>query len=131
MVPMSADTWSLSFAKYLELRFLGDSYTLRGSATCQHNLHHEHHQYFAKGNLVAAFKFSPIHDRWEISLPPRLISLEPTINTDVVIVDLRNLAIKGHDVFSSIVEHLIGLDTLSEEGRLKFVCIGGKKKFIW
>lgn len=117
MVPMSSDTWSLSFAKYLELRFLGEAYTRRGVDNCTHSLHHEHFQYFAKDNLVAAFKFIPIRVRWEISLPPRLITLVPPSNAHAAAVDeLRLLAIKGHDVFSSILEYLLNLESATEEG---------------
>jgi 1-phosphatidylinositol-3-phosphate 5-kinase len=56
---MSADTWSLSFAKYLELRFHGGMYQRRGreGTVCTHSLHHEHYQYFGMGNIVASFKY--------------------------------------------------------------------------
>jgi 1-phosphatidylinositol-3-phosphate 5-kinase len=59
VVPMSADTWSLSFAKYLELRFHGGMYRRRGQAgtVCPHSLHHEHYQYFGMRNIVASFKY--------------------------------------------------------------------------
>lgn len=56
-VPMSTDTWSFSFAKYLELRFYGGIYTKRGNEGCQHSLHHDHCHYFGYKNLVASFKY--------------------------------------------------------------------------
>ncbi|KAG0730325.1 1-phosphatidylinositol 3-phosphate 5-kinase [Chionoecetes opilio] len=54
--PMSLETWSLSFAKYLELRFYGGSFTRRGNPGCSHSLHHDHYQYFGYKNHVAVFK---------------------------------------------------------------------------
>jgi hypothetical protein len=59
VVQMSADTWSLSFAKYLELRFYGRVYQRRGQdgTVCPHSLHHEHYQYFGMRNVVASFKY--------------------------------------------------------------------------
>lgn len=56
MVPISLETWSLSFAKYLELRFYGGSFNRRGTQGCTHSLHHDHFQYFGYKNQVAVFK---------------------------------------------------------------------------
>lgn len=57
VVPMSLDTWSMSFAKYLELRFHGDWYGRRASADpCPHSLHHDHIQYFGYKQTVVSFK---------------------------------------------------------------------------
>ena len=55
-VPMSDDTWSFSFAKYLQLRFHGSIYTRRGEPSCNHSLHHDNHQYFGYRNIVVSFK---------------------------------------------------------------------------
>ena len=59
VVQMSADTWSLSFAKYLELRFYGRMYRRRGQdgTLCPHSLHHDHYQYFGMGNIIASFRY--------------------------------------------------------------------------
>lgn len=58
VVPMSLDTWNMSFAKYLELRFHGSVYTRRaGVSVCSHSLHHEHYQYFGCKQIVASFRW--------------------------------------------------------------------------
>jgi 1-phosphatidylinositol-3-phosphate 5-kinase len=59
VVQISADTWSLSFAKYLELHFYGQMYRRRGQdgTVCPHSLHHEHYQYFGMRNVVASFRY--------------------------------------------------------------------------
>lgn len=56
IVPMSADTWSYSFAKYLELVFHGHVYSRRGKIACPHSLHQDLYQYFGFKNYVATFK---------------------------------------------------------------------------
>lgn len=56
IVLMSDDTWSFSFAKYLEMRFYTNVYSRRGNEACGHSLHHDHHQYFGYKNIVAIFK---------------------------------------------------------------------------
>lgn len=111
VVPMSDDTWSLSFAKYLELRFHGSAYTRRGTDTCQHSLHHDHYQYFTKKNMLAVFKYTKI-SQWEISLPPPVINImyDPKQHADVI-EEMKSIALKGDEVFSCIREKLTTLQT--------------------
>ncbi|CAL7943576.1 unnamed protein product [Xylocopa violacea] len=111
VIPMSDDTWSLSFAKYLELRFHGNAYTRRGTDTCQHSLHHDHSQYFTKKNMLTVFKYTRI-SQWEISLPPPLINIiyDPKQHADVI-EEMKCIALKGDEVFSCIREKLSTLQT--------------------
>ncbi|XP_067015555.2 1-phosphatidylinositol 3-phosphate 5-kinase [Anabrus simplex] len=110
VVPMSSDTWSLSFAKFLELRFHGYMYTRRGPETpCLHSLHHDHLLYFGYKNIVASFKYTSINP-WEISLPPPLVSIsyDPQQQAKVV-EEIKKLTLKGYDVYSNIRERLYSL----------------------
>ncbi|XP_033330522.2 1-phosphatidylinositol 3-phosphate 5-kinase fab1 isoform X2 [Megalopta genalis] len=111
VVPMSDDTWSLSFAKYLELRFHGNAYTRRGTDTCQHLLHYDHSQYFTKKNMLAVFKYTKI-SQWEISLPPPLINIiyDPKQHADVI-EEMKSLTLKGDEVFTTIREKWTTLQT--------------------
>lgn len=60
VVALSNESWSMSFAKYLELRFYGHQYTRRANAEpCGHSIHHDYHQYFSYNQMVASF-------RWEV-----------------------------------------------------------------
>ncbi|KAK5642357.1 hypothetical protein RI129_008524 [Pyrocoelia pectoralis] len=112
VVPMSNDTWSFSFAKYLELRFYGGLYGRRGSAGCSHSLHHDHFQYFGYKNLVASFKYSPVQ-LWEISLPPLLITILYNIpeQQNELIDEIKTLALKGHEIYNLISDRLLILST--------------------
>ncbi|XP_066582542.1 1-phosphatidylinositol 3-phosphate 5-kinase isoform X2 [Prorops nasuta] len=106
VVPMSDDTWSLSFAKYLELRFHGSTYTRRGIDNCQHSLHHDHIQYFSKKNMLAVFKYAKI-SQWEISLPPPLINIiYDSKQHSLMIEEIKSLALLGDEVFCNIREKL-------------------------
>ncbi|XP_011640155.1 1-phosphatidylinositol 3-phosphate 5-kinase isoform X2 [Pogonomyrmex barbatus] len=111
VVPMSGDTWCLSFAKYLELRFYGGIYTKRGMDSCQHSLHHDHYQYFTRRNMLAVFKFTKI-SQWEISLPPPLINIiyDPKQHANVI-EEMKSVALKGDEVFTAIREKLTSLQT--------------------
>ncbi|KAK9746951.1 FYVE zinc finger [Popillia japonica] len=109
-VPMSRDTWSFSFAKFLELKFHGSLYTRRGNIVCSHNLHHDNIQYFSYNNLVASFEFSHIQ-LWEISLPPPVIKINYTKVKDYneMVEEIKTMALKGHEIFSLISEKLLAL----------------------
>ncbi|KYM97169.1 1-phosphatidylinositol-3-phosphate 5-kinase [Cyphomyrmex costatus] len=111
VIPMSGDTWCLSFAKYLELRFYGGVYTKRGMDTCQHSLHYDHYQYFTRRNMLAVFKFTKI-SQWEISLPPPLINItyDPKQHANVI-EEMKSVTLKGDEVFSAIREKLTSLQT--------------------
>ncbi|XP_076042433.1 1-phosphatidylinositol 3-phosphate 5-kinase fab1 isoform X3 [Oratosquilla oratoria] len=109
VVPMSHDTWSLSFAKYLELRFHGFSLCRRGAPSCNHSLHHDHFQYFGFKNLVAIFKYNSVTLR-EIALPPPAIVLEMTpISQSAVVEEIKQVAVQGYSVFSTILERIASL----------------------
>ncbi|KAH9362310.1 hypothetical protein HPB48_002288 [Haemaphysalis longicornis] len=110
LTTMSDETWSLSFAKYLELRFHGNAYTCRSlHQQCQHSLHHDHYQYFASQQIVASFKYSPIAMR-EVALPPPVISIVDEIpQVSAVGDEIRDLALKGYWVYNTVVETLCSL----------------------
>ncbi|XP_071447808.1 1-phosphatidylinositol 3-phosphate 5-kinase isoform X2 [Hetaerina americana] len=132
VVPLTSESWSMSFAKYLELRFHGYLYTRRGPNGCNHSLHHEHYQYFLMDKMVASFKYTKVSP-WEISLPqPHILprhSLPPwtgpagTINgevktvveenirqqTGLVVEEIKTLALKGYEVFTAVREKLFAL----------------------
>ncbi|XP_076363235.1 1-phosphatidylinositol 3-phosphate 5-kinase fab1 isoform X2 [Tachypleus tridentatus] len=111
LVPLSQDTWSLSFAKYLELRFHGNQYGVRTVSECSHSKHHDHHQYFAHKHVVASFKYTPIVMR-ELVLPSSVIKIEQQVVASIkhaTIEEIKHLAISGYSVYSTIVERLCSL----------------------
>lgn len=114
VAPISDDTWSLSFAKYLELRFHGGVYSRRGTDTCQHSLHHDHQQFFSKRNMLAVMRYYKI-SQWEISLPPPIINTfyDSKLHINVV-EEMKGLALKGDEVFSCVREKLNGLQLDSD-----------------
>ncbi|XP_035226923.1 1-phosphatidylinositol 3-phosphate 5-kinase-like isoform X2 [Stegodyphus dumicola] len=110
VVSMSQDTWSFSFAKYLELRFYADGYKRRGSKElCSHSLHHDHYQYFAKNQLVAIFKYTPVFI-WELAFPSFIISvLDKAIPVTSLIEQIKVIAMKGHAIYSDLLAMLFAL----------------------
>ncbi|XP_050725052.1 1-phosphatidylinositol 3-phosphate 5-kinase-like isoform X2 [Eriocheir sinensis] len=112
--PLSLESWSFSFAKYLELRFYGGSFNRRGNPGCSHSIHHDHYQYFGYKNHVAVFKYNPVTLR-EVVLPPSQMKLSsPPISQTSIVELIKGVAVQGYSVFSTILEKVTTL--LSECG---------------
>lgn len=82
-MPISSETWSMSFGKFLELRFYGGGFGHLGvPAGCHHLLHRDFDQYFGFQQTVAAFKYSTLTLR-EIVLPPEEVTVaDPDLACD-------------------------------------------------
>ncbi|XP_013386893.1 1-phosphatidylinositol 3-phosphate 5-kinase-like [Lingula anatina] len=132
VVPIALETWSLSFAKYLELRFHGNVYTRRDAQkSCTHSLHSDHYQYFGFKQTVASFKYSTVKNK-DIALPPlricyvkdcgfweeQTLKWMPAVNWHYKTKEgLKKLYQDGLQVFDSIVQllHKLRLETQSDK----------------
>ncbi|XP_060113445.1 1-phosphatidylinositol 3-phosphate 5-kinase [Heteronotia binoei] len=112
VVPLSNDSWSMSFAKYLELRFYGHQYTRRANAEpCGHSIHHDYHQYFSYNQMVASFSYSPIR-LLEVCVPHPKIYIKRRVPLKVTILqDLKDFAQKVSLVYAAVDERLTSLKT--------------------
>ncbi|KAJ8321633.1 hypothetical protein KUTeg_000104 [Tegillarca granosa] len=113
LVPMSRDTWNISFAKYLELRFHCPEFTRRASAEpCSHSLHHNCSQYFGHRNIVATFKYYPI-SKLEVALPPSVIFLQENITKFQWMKlkeEVKYITNKGTDMYCLVLENVVTLN---------------------
>ncbi|XP_062907918.1 1-phosphatidylinositol 3-phosphate 5-kinase isoform X3 [Mobula hypostoma] len=112
VVPLSRDSWSMSFAKYLELRFYGHQYTRRANVEpCGHSMHHDYHQYFSYNQMVASFSYSPIR-MLEICLPPLEIYIKHQIpSKQLIMQDLKDFSQKVSQIYSTVDDRLVSLKT--------------------
>ncbi|XP_069052410.1 1-phosphatidylinositol 3-phosphate 5-kinase isoform X3 [Lepisosteus oculatus] len=112
VVPLSNDSWSMSFAKYLELRFYGHQYTRRANAEpCGHSMHKDYHQYFSYNQMVASFSYTHVR-LLEICLPPPKIYIKhqgPSKTT--LLQDLKDFSQKVSQVYLVIDDRLTSLKT--------------------
>jgi len=110
IVPVTSDTWSLSFAMFLHILIHENQITRRGSdrpdAKCTHSLHQEHLTCFGKLDAVATFKFTSIQ-MWKLVPPCATPELpEPHVTQDILLLKLKTLKKHGSSVFSSVLEKL-------------------------
>ncbi|XP_037768106.1 1-phosphatidylinositol 3-phosphate 5-kinase isoform X2 [Chelonia mydas] len=112
VVPLSNDSWSMSFAKYLELRFYGHQYTRRANAEpCGHSIHHDYHQYFSYNQMVASFSYSPIR-LLEVCVPHPKIYIKRQAPLKVTILqDLKDFSQKVSQVYLAVDDRLTSLKT--------------------
>ncbi|XP_076857787.1 1-phosphatidylinositol 3-phosphate 5-kinase isoform X3 [Brachyhypopomus gauderio] len=112
VVPLSNDSWSMSFAKYLELRFYGHQYTRRANAEpCGHSIHKDYHQYFSYNQMVASFSYIPVR-LLEICLPPPKIFIRNQgPSKSGLQQDLKDFSQKVAQVYAAIDDRLTSLKT--------------------
>uniref|UniRef100_A0A8D0GHP6 1-phosphatidylinositol 3-phosphate 5-kinase n=1 Tax=Sphenodon punctatus TaxID=8508 RepID=A0A8D0GHP6_SPHPU len=112
VVPLSNDSWSMSFAKYLELRFYGHQYSRRANAEpCGHSIHHDYHQYFSYNQMVASFSYSPIR-LLEVCIPHPKIYIKRQAPLKVSILqDLKDFSQKVSQVYTAVDDRLTSLKT--------------------
>lgn len=112
IVPMSMDTWNMSFAKYLELRFHGDIFTRRASAEpCEHSMHHDHIQFFGCMDIIANLKFSQIILK-EVAMPClviRTVEKSQVISITKLREETKYLAKRGLEIFSIALDLVVRL----------------------
>lgn len=117
-IPLSDTTKSLSFAKYLELRFHAHNYKKRSeddaedSDKCKHSLHRDYIHTFIYKGVAAKFVYKPI-EVYEIGLPPCIINLERPrpFESSSVMEDVKKFSVRGHEVYSKIHEKIADLAT--------------------
>lgn len=133
-VPISVDTWCLSFAKYLEHRFHGHAYRRRtvdaagaaaGSAEqstsgpCTHSMHRDYVQFFSFNGIVASFVYTPLQP-WSLRLPATVRSLRPAAaaaaaaSADGIpdarhLEEVKRIGQAGYEVFARIYDRLATL----------------------
>ncbi|XP_045909809.1 1-phosphatidylinositol 3-phosphate 5-kinase isoform X4 [Micropterus dolomieu] len=112
VVPLSNDSWSMSFAKYLELRFYGHQYTRRANAEpCGHSIHKDYHQYFSYNQMVASFSYTLVR-LLEICLPrPKLFIRNLGPSKTNLQQDLKDFSQKVTQVYLAIDDRLTSLKT--------------------
>uniref|UniRef100_A0A3Q3GFN5 1-phosphatidylinositol 3-phosphate 5-kinase n=1 Tax=Labrus bergylta TaxID=56723 RepID=A0A3Q3GFN5_9LABR len=112
VVPLSNDSWSMSFAKYLELRFYGHQYTRRANAEpCGHSIHKDYHQYFSYNQMVASFSYTSVR-LLEICLPrPKIFIRNQGPSKSNLQQDLKDFSQKVIQVYLAIDDRLTSLKT--------------------
>lgn len=132
-VPISKDTWCMSFAKYLEHRFHSHAYRRRivdmrvdnnqhqntnamhafevelSKRQCPHSMHKDHVQHFSYNGIVVSFVYS-IVEPFEITLPAPALLLQTgggsSGGDETRTEEIKMFAQMGYEVFAGIYDKL-------------------------
>merc|ERR1719193_1041349 len=110
IVPVTDETWGLSFAMFLHLLFHENQLKRRGSdrpdAKCHHSVHQEHLTCFGKLDTVATFKYQKL-DVLKMVPPCAKPELPPLGMAKTCMLDkLGTLKSQGSAVYSQVLEKL-------------------------
>lgn len=116
-VDMNNETWCYSFAKFLELKFHGHSYTRNvdsqtSVSPCKHSMHRDHIQYFSSNGLIVSFSYASA-DISEIVFPSSKLYMKVPILEEKKVLEerIKHISVKGYEVYAKIHEKLANLST--------------------
>lgn len=111
VVPLSNDTWSFSFAKYLELKFHSQQCVCRALPNCNHFLNQDYIQFFVYNKTVASFEYINIK-MWEIRLPSLKLKIVPIKVSQYrpdILEEVKQWALMGHEIFNAVMNKICSL----------------------
>ncbi|KAG0169204.1 1-phosphatidylinositol-3-phosphate 5-kinase [Apophysomyces sp. BC1034] len=100
VIPMSENTWSYSFGKYLETLFYQTGIHCRADI-CPHDITRHHVRNFGYMDHVVQFAYDPI-ELLEVAVPPMKPFLLSQVQIDLKEIELKNLRIKINKFYQSI-----------------------------
>ncbi|VVC36576.1 Hypothetical protein CINCED_3A016117 [Cinara cedri] len=122
IVPISNDTWSFSFAKYLELKFHSLQCLCRALPNCKHCLNKEFIQFFVFNKTIASFEYLNI-GIWEIRLPSlklKIVPLKVNQYCSDILEEVKQWALMGHEIFNTVMTKIC---SLANESNVNFLPI--------
>ncbi|KAJ1975037.1 Mitochondrial distribution and morphology protein 12 [Dimargaris xerosporica] len=108
VVPMSEESWKISFGKFLELLFYGKNMYCRADL-CPHTINHHHTISFGLHHLAARFVYTPINLS-EVAIPALKLSINSQINAAIKRRDVESLQSSIQQFWDSVVERIQNFD---------------------
>ncbi|KAJ1980613.1 Mitochondrial distribution and morphology protein 12, partial [Dimargaris verticillata] len=108
VVPMSDESWKISFGKFLELLFYGKNIYCRADL-CPHTINHHHTISFGLHHLAARFVYTPINLS-EVAIPALKLSVNSQINAAIKRRDVESLQSSIQQFWDSVVERIQSFD---------------------
>lgn len=102
VVPMSQNTWSYSFGKFLELSLYQTDVQCRADI-CPHDIARDHVRYFGFKNLAVRFQYDEI-DLLEVAPPPMKLVMFTNVHSKLREAQYQNYRTKITSFYHSITE---------------------------
>lgn len=102
VIPMSENTYSYSFGKFLEICLYQKGVYCRADI-CPHDIGEHHVRYFGYKDFAVRFLYDPI-DLLEVAVPPMKLFILSQVQINQKEEDAKNLRTKTNKFYQSIVE---------------------------
>ncbi|PWZ01426.1 hypothetical protein BCV70DRAFT_198857 [Testicularia cyperi] len=103
---VTAETWSFSFAKYLELYFYRHDHCK--TKLCEHDFYRDQVRYFAYQNMAVRFHSEEV-DLYEVSMPRPRLFIDPSIQCNIKNEETATFARKSQAYWDSVMTRIRAL----------------------
>ncbi|SNX81918.1 probable FAB1 - phosphatidylinositol 3-phosphate 5-kinase [Melanopsichium pennsylvanicum] len=111
---VTAETWSFSFAKYLELYFYRHDHCK--TQLCEHDFYRDQVRYFAYQNMAVRFHSEEVDDLFEVTMPHFRLFIDPEVQCNIKNEETAAFIRKNQVYWDSVMSRIrsLGNDACSE-----------------
>ena len=111
---VTAETWSFSFAKYLELYFYRHDHCK--TQLCEHDFYRDQVRYFAYQNMAVRFHSEEVDDLFEVTMPHFKLFINPEVQCNIKNEETAAFVRKSQAYWDSVMARIraLGNDACSE-----------------
>ncbi|GAK62070.1 uncharacterized protein PAN0_001d0267 [Moesziomyces antarcticus] len=111
---VTAETWSFSFAKYLELYFYRHDHCK--TQLCEHDFYRDQVRYFAYQNMAVRFHSEEIDDLFEVTMPHFRLFIDPEVQCNIKNEETAAFVRKNQAYWDSVMARIraLGNDACSD-----------------
>ncbi|SPO21186.1 probable FAB1 - phosphatidylinositol 3-phosphate 5-kinase [Ustilago trichophora] len=111
---VTAETWSFSFAKYLELYFYRHDHCK--TQLCEHDFYRDQVRYFAYQNMAVRFHSEEVDDLFEVTMPHFKLFIDPEVQCNIKNEETAAFVRKSQVYWDSVMSRIraLGNDACSE-----------------
>ncbi|GAC73824.1 hypothetical protein PANT_9d00288 [Moesziomyces antarcticus T-34] len=115
---VTAETWSFSFAKYLELYFYRHDHCK--TQLCEHDFYRDQVRYFAYQNMAVRFHSEEIEDLFEVTMPQFRLFIDPEVQCNIKNEETAAFVRKNQAYWDSVMARIraLGNDACSDAAGL-------------
>lgn len=111
---VTAETWSFSFAKYLELYFYRHDHCK--TQLCEHDFYRDQVRYFAYQNMAVRFHSEEIDNLFEVTMPHFKLFIDPSVQCNIKNEETAAFVRKSQAYWDSVMARIraLGNDACSD-----------------
>ena len=104
---VTAETWSFSFAKYLELYFYRHDHCK--TQLCEHDFYRDQVRYFAYQNMAVRFHSEEVENLFEVTMPQFKLFIDPEVQCNIKNEETAAFVRKSQAYWDSVMSRIRAL----------------------